>query len=124
MKKGFTLIELLVVIILIGILAVIVMNSSLGLLNRSSSKLDDSVTKILETGANAYCELTKDDAGYNVGKVISLKTLATAKFIPNNLKTADNDQIDYGASSVKVIVLNNECKVENTKTDIKIEIIK
>lgn len=82
MKKGFTLIELLVVIALLGIVAVIVTTSVIGIMNRSRSSLSESQISTLEKAAEQWGTINPDkmpldDSIYEV----NIQTLADEGYI-------------------------------------------
>ena len=54
MKRGFTLIELLVVIVLLGVIAVMVTTSVIGILNDSRSSLSNTQIDTIENELNIY----------------------------------------------------------------------
>ncbi len=60
MRKGFTLIELLVVIVILGVIAVMVTTSVIGILNKSRSSLSDSQISTLENAAEQWGTLNAD----------------------------------------------------------------
>ena len=54
MKRGFTLIELLVVIVLLGVIAVMVTTSVIGILNDSRSSLSNTQIDTVENAAEQW----------------------------------------------------------------------
>lgn len=86
MKKGFTLIELLVVIALLGVVAVLVTTSVIGILNRSRSSLSDSQKSTLEDAAEQWGTINADKMPYNDGDYIDvdIKDLADEGFIDSS----------------------------------------
>ena len=72
MKKGFTLIELLVVIVLLGIIAVLVTTSVIGIMNDSKSSLSDTQKDTLEKAAEQWGTINAGEMPYDDGESISV----------------------------------------------------
>ena len=82
MKKGFTLIELLVVIALLGVIAVLVTTSVIGIMNRSRNSLSESQISKLENAAEQWGTINADkmpldDSVYE----LDIQTLADEGYI-------------------------------------------
>ena len=82
MKKGFTLVELLVVIALLGIIAVMVTTSVIGIMNRSRSSLSESQISTLEKAAEQWGTINPDKMPLdNSVYEVNIKTLADEGYI-------------------------------------------
>lgn len=86
MKKGFTLIELLVVIALLGIVAVLVTSSVIGIMNDSKSSLSSTQKNTLEDAAEKWGTINPDKMPYNDGDHIDvdIEDLADEGFIDSS----------------------------------------
>lgn len=119
MKKGFTLIELLVVIGIFGIILLIVVPSTIRILNSSientmkiqEKEVEDAAKLFLEDycktplDSNKVCPLSKtmiDGIAYFNGE-LNLDTLVDNEYI-NDVSLRNNECIG------KIIILNNEAK--------------
>ena len=85
MKKGFTLIELLVVIALLGVIAVLVTTSVIGIMNRSRSSLSETQETTLEKAAEKWetmnaDKMPPDNSVYDV----DIQTLADEGYIDSS----------------------------------------
>ncbi len=82
MKKGFTLVELLVVIALLGIIAVMVTTSVIGIMNRSRSSLSESQISTLEKAAEQWGTINPDKMPLdNSIYEVDIETLADEGYI-------------------------------------------
>ena len=82
MKKGFTLVELLVVIALLGIVAVMVTTSVIGIMNRSRSSLSESQISTLEKAAEQWGTINPDKMPLdNSIYEVDIETLADEGYI-------------------------------------------
>lgn len=82
MKKGFTLVELLVVIALLGIIAVMVTTSVIGIMNRSRASLSESQISTLEKAAEQWGTINPDKMPLdNSIYEVDIETLADEGYI-------------------------------------------
>ena len=107
MKKGFTLIELLVVIVLLGIIAVLVTTSVIGIMNDSKSSLSDTQKDTLEKAAEQWGTINPDKMPLdNSVYEVNIETLADEGYIDssdledpkNGTKLCGVVQIKYDSS--------------------------
>lgn len=85
MKKGFTLVELLVVIALLGIVAVMVTTSVIGIMNRSRASLSESQISTLEKAAEHWGTINPDKMPLdNSVYEVNIETLADEGYIDSS----------------------------------------
>ena len=119
MKKGFTLIELLVVIVLLGIVAVLVTTSVMGIMSDSRESLSDTQINTIEDAAEKWGainadKLPLDDSVYK----LDIKTLADDGFIDSSdlQDPSDNSQL-CGVVEIKFDTSKNQYRYNFVKED-------
>ena len=120
MKKGFTLIELLVVIALLGVIAVLVTTSVIGIMNRSRSSLSDTQKNTLEDAAEQWGTINADKMPYNDGEQIDvdIQTLADEGYIDSSdLENPKNGKDLCGVVRITYHASNNQYDYEFTEKD-------
>lgn len=119
MKKGFTLIELLAVIVLLGVVAVLVTTSVIGVMNRSKSSLSDTQKTTLEKAAEKWAtvnpdKMPLDDSIYEV----NIQTLANDGYIDSSdLKDPKNNADLCGVVQISYNTSKNQYKYNFVKRD-------
>lgn len=94
MKKGFTLIELLAVIVILGIVAVITVSISTGILGSSRESLEDSQKEIILSAAKNWAVANGDLLPFDSSDTpyqLSLKQLANDGYIERSEITNPNN---------------------------------
>lgn len=119
MKKGFTLIELLVVIVLLGVLAVMVTTSVIGIMNDSKESLSDTQIDTIEEAALQWGtinadKLPLDDSVYE----LDIQTLADDGFIDSSdLKDPSDNSNLCGVVEIKYDDSKNQYKYNFVRKD-------
>lgn len=119
-NKGFTLIELLVVIALLGIIAVLVTTSVIGIMNDSRSSLSKSQISTIEEAAEKWGTINADEMPYNDGEVFSLDItrLANEGYIDSSdLKDPKNSSDLCGHVDIKYDGTKNQYSYTFVKED-------
>ncbi len=119
MKRGFTLIELLVVIVLLGVIAVMVTTSVIGILNDSRSSLSNTQIDTIENAAEQWGtvnadKLPLDDSAYK----LDVKTLSDDGFIDSSDLKDPGDNSDLcGYVEIKYDNSKNQYKYKFVRED-------
>ena len=120
MKKGFTLIELLVVIALLGIIAVLVTTSVIGIMNKSKSSLSETQKNTIEDAAEKWGAINADKMPYDDGDTIDvdIKELADEGYIDSSdLKNPKNSKELCGVVRISYKADNNQYSYEFVEED-------
>ena len=120
MKKGFTLIELLVVIALLGIIAVLVTSSVIGIMNDSKSSLSSTQKNTLENAAEKWGTINADKMPYNEGDHIDVDSedLANEGFIDSSdLEDPKTGKNLCGVIRISYKASNNQYSYEFVEED-------
>lgn len=115
MKKGFTLIELLVVIVLLGIIAVLVTTSVIGIMNDSKSSLSDTQKDTLEKATEQWGTINAGEMPYDDGESISVdvQVLADEGYIDSaDLEDPKTSKKICGAVKITYKESNNQYSYE------------
>lgn len=119
MKKGFTLVELLVVIALLGIIAVMVTTSVIGIMNRSRDSLSKSQISTLENAAEQWGTINTDKMPLdNSVYEVDIQTLADEGYIDSSdLENPKNGATLCGAVQIKYDSSKNQYRYNFVEKD-------
>lgn len=118
MKKGFTLIELLAVIVILGIIAVLVVPSVIGTINKSRNSLSKSQIETIEKAAEKWGIVNQDKMPYTGSTTVSIDTLADDGYLDgDDLKDPKTSKDICGYVKITYIEDNNQYDYEFTEED-------